>query len=91
MESKNIEGNLLNVFAWELGFAYCPLIIAGVFDGKLRVRFFGPNPKYYSIFYNRDEEFVDLTNLSIHNNAYEIDQRPVRYLFYLNSTQAEQK
>ena len=52
---------------------------------------FGPNPKYYSLFYYKDEEFIDLTNLSIHDEAYLIDQKPVRHQFYLNSSQAEQK
>lgn len=55
VESKNIDTDLTKIFAWELGFAYCPLIIAGAFDNKLRIRLFGPNPKYYSIFYNKDD------------------------------------
>ena len=58
------------IYAWESGFAYIPLILAGTFKNKVRVRLFGPNPKYYSMFYQRDEEFVDLSHYTIHDEAY---------------------
>lgn len=52
------------------------------------MRLVGPNPKYYSIFYEReDDAFVDLTQGSLHDEAYQIDQSAVRYKFYLNSTE----
>jgi hypothetical protein len=34
------------------------------------------------MFYNKDDEFVDLTHLAIYDAAYKIDQKPVRYQFY---------
>lgn len=43
------------------------------------------------MFYNKDEEFVDLANLTIHNHAYQIDQKPVRHQFYLSTSLKEQK
>lgn len=77
---------MTKIFAWELGYAYCPLIIAGAFGNRLRVRLFGPNPKYYSLFYNKDDEFVDSTHLSIYDAAAKIDQKPIRYQFYNTMT-----
>lgn len=80
-----------SLFAWESDFAFAPLIIGGVFEKTIRIRLFGPNPKYYSNFYSHDEEFIDLSNFSVHSHASEIDQRPVRYQFYAASTPQEQK
>lgn len=65
--------------------------MAGVFKSKIRFRIFGPNPKYYSLFYSKDEEFVDLCNGTIHKKPYEIEQKPVRYQFYLSCSQNELK
>ena len=42
-------------------------MIAGVFDDRVRFRLFGPNQKYYSNFYSKDEEFVDLTTYGIYD------------------------
>jgi hypothetical protein len=76
---------------WETSFAYCPLLIAGVFKNRIRFRLFGPNPKYYSTFYNKDEEFVDLTTLEVHEQSYQIQQKPIHSQFYLSYTNQELK
>ena len=68
--SEDVGDEVKGIFSWETKFAYCPIVIAGVFEDRIRFRIFGPNPKYYSHFYSKDEEFVDLTNFSICEESY---------------------
>ena len=66
------------------------LLIAGVFEDRIRLRIFGPNPKY-SHFYNKDKEFVDQTNFSICEESYKVDKKPIRSSYYLSSSNQELK
>ena len=65
--SEDLGSPINQIYCWETKYGFCPLMIAGVFDDRVRFRLFGPNPKYYSNFYSKDEEFVDLTTYGIYD------------------------
>lgn len=71
--------------------AYCPIIIAAIFDTKIRFRLLGPNPKFYSNFYSKDNGYFDLTTLRSHEFAHQLDQQQISHGFYLSSSPDEQK
>lgn len=56
----------MNFFIFHTNVVYCPILLAGVFKDRVRFRLLGPNPKYYSQFYIKDNKFIDLITFKAH-------------------------
>ena len=85
--SRSIQNQpIKSFFLWSTGVVYCPVLVAGVFENKIRFRLIGPNPKYYSNFYVKDGSYLDLATLRYHEHAHQLDQTQINHMFYLTNS-----
>lgn len=77
---------MLDYFIFHTNVVYSPILLAGVFKDRIRFRLLGPNPKFYSQFYIKDNKFIDLINFKAHDYAHQIERLQINSLNYLTST-----
>lgn len=72
VQSEKIDEPLKNLFAFETNIGLSPLILAGVFNSKIRFRLFCLNPKFYSFFYEKGDAYADLTSNSLKDFGHQL-------------------